>query len=125
MKVIQDFLTVLCGIFFFKDSFISLMGVNSSFLINNMLKQSSRVALQAYLFHRTPLVVASEHESQAPTLTAGREQEEEFNGCPDNENTNEEEQNSTKQTNSKSPEDELYKLYIELFIDLVPQLPVI
>ena len=125
MKVIQDFLTVLCGIFFFKDSFISLMGVNSSFLINNMLKQSSRVALQAYLFGRTPLVVASEHESQAPTLTAGREQEEEFNGCPDNENTNEEEQNSAKQTNSKSPEDELYKLYIELFIDLVPQLPVI
>ena len=73
-------------------------------------------------FHRTPLEVASEHESQAPTLTAGREQEEEFNGCPDNENTNKEEQNSTKQTNNKSPEDELYKLYIELFIDLNFQL---
>ena len=73
-------------------------------------------------FHRTPLVVASKHEIQAPTLTAGREQEEEFRGSPDNENTNEEEENSTKQTNNKSPEDELD---IELFVDLVRQFPVI
>ena len=49
-------------------------------------------------FHRTTLVVASKHEIQAATLTAGREQEEEFRGSPDNENTNEEEENSTKQT---------------------------
>ena len=34
-------------------------------------QQSSRGVLQAYLFHRTPLVVASKHEIQAPTLTAG------------------------------------------------------
>ena len=48
-------------------------------------------------FHRTPLVVPSKHEIQAPTLTAGREQEEEFRGSPVNENTNEEEEeNSTK-----------------------------
>ena len=52
-------------------------------------------------FHRTPLVVASKHEIQAPTLTAGREQEEEFRGSPDNENTNEEEKNSAKQTNKQ------------------------
>ena len=52
-------------------------------------------------FHRTPLVVASKHEIQAPTLTAGIEQEEEFGDSPDNENTNEEEENSTKQTNKQ------------------------
>ena len=53
-------------------------------------------------FHRTPpLVVASEHEIQAPTLTTGREQEEEFCNSPDNENTNEEEEKSTKETNNK------------------------
>ena len=45
----------------------------------------------------------SKHEIQAPTLIAGREQEEEFRGSPDNENTNEEKENSTKQTNNKSP----------------------
>ena len=73
-------------------------------------------------FHRTPRVVASEHEIQAPTLTAGREQEEEFSNSSDNENTNEEEENSTKETNNKSPEDELE---IELFVDLVRQFPVI
>ena len=49
-------------------------------------------------FHRTPLVVASKHEIQAPTLTAGIEQEDKFRGSPDNQNTNEEEENSTKQT---------------------------
>ena len=32
-----------------------------------------------------------QHEIQAPTTTAGREQEVEFSGSPDNENTNEEE----------------------------------
>ena len=67
-------------------------------------------------------MVASKHEIQAPTLTAGREQEEEFRGSPDNENTNEEEENSTKQASNKSPEDELD---IELFVDLVRQFPVI
>ena len=67
-------------------------------------------------------MVTSEHEIQAPTLTAGREQEEEFSNSPDDENTNEEEENSTKETNSKSPEDELD---IELFVDLVRQFPVI
>ena len=78
--------------------------------------------MQAYLFHRTPLMVASNNEIQTPTLTAGREQKEEFRGSPDNENANEEEENSTKQTNNKSPEDELD---IELFVDLVRQFPVI
>ena len=73
-------------------------------------------------FNRTPLVVASEHEIQAPTLTSGREQEDEFSNSPDNESTNEEEENSTKETNNKSPEDELD---IELFVDLVRQFPVI
>ena len=48
-------------------------------------------------FHRAPFVVASEHEIQARTLTAGREQEEEFSSSPGNENTNEEEENSTKE----------------------------
>ena len=85
-------------------------------------KQLSRGVLEAYLFHRTPLVVASEHEIQAPILTAGREQEKEFSSSPGNENTNEEEENSTKETNNKSPEDELD---IELFVDLVRQFPVI
>ena len=67
-------------------------------------------------------MVASEHETQVPTLTAGREQEEEFRDSLDNEKTNEEEENSTKQTNNKSPEDELD---IELFVVLVRQFPVI
>ena len=67
-------------------------------------------------------MVASKHEIQAPILTSGREQEEEFSSSPDNENTNEEEENSTKETSSKSPEDELD---IELFVDLVHQFPVI
>ena len=53
-------------------------------------------------FHRTPLVIASKHEIQAPILTAGREQEEEFRDSPDNENTNEEEENSNKQTNKQT-----------------------
>ena len=66
-------------------------------------------------------MVASEHKIQAPTLTAGRDQEEEFSNSPDNENTNEEEENSAKQTN-KSLEDELD---IELFVDLVRRFPVI
>ena len=70
------------------------------------------------------------HEIQAPTTTAAREQEVEYSGSPDNENTNEEEENSfvassllmiqqaqnnsisTTQPNRKSPEDELD---IELF----------
>ena len=69
-------------------------------------------------FHRTPLVVASGHEVQAPTLTAGREQEEEFCDNPENE----EKENSTKQTNNKSAEDELD---IALFADLLRQFPVI
>ena len=43
-------------------------------------------------------MVASEHEIQAPALTAGKEQEEEFSNSPDNENTNEKEENSTKET---------------------------
>ena len=87
-------------------------------------RRSSRteVFCRPTFFHRTPLVVASEHAVQAPTLTAGREQEEEFSNSPDNENTNEEEENSTKETNNKSPEDELD---IELFVDLVRQFPVI
>ena len=81
-----------------------------------------------------------QHELQAPTTTAGREQEVEFNGSPDNENTIEEEENSfvansllmlqhaqnnsisARQTNNKSSEDELD---IELFFDLVRQFPVI
>ena len=81
-----------------------------------------------------------QHDIQAPTTTAGREQEVEFNGSPDNENTIEEEENSfvansllmlqqaqnnsisARQTNNKSSEDELD---IELFIDLVRQFPVI
>ena len=81
-----------------------------------------------------------QHEIQVPTTTAGREQEVEFNGSPDNENTIEEEENSfvansllmlqqaqnnsisARQTNNKSSEDELD---IELFIDLVRQFPVI
>ena len=74
------------------------------------------------LLHRTPLVVASEHEIQTPKLAGERKQEEEFSDSPDNENTNEEEENSTKQTNNKSPEDELD---IELFVDLVRQFPVL
>ena len=73
-------------------------------------------------FHRTSLVVASEHEIQAPTLTVGREQEEKFSDSPDDENNNEEEENSAKQRNNESPEDELD---IELFVDLVHQFPVI
>ena len=67
-------------------------------------------------------MVASEHEIQGSILRAGREQEEEFSDRPHNENTNEEEENSAKQTNNKSPEDELD---IELFVDLVRQFPVI
>ena len=67
-------------------------------------------------------MVAYKHEIQAPTLTAGREQEEEFRGSPDNENTDEEEENSTKQSNNKSIKDELYN---ELFVDLVRQFLVI
>ena len=81
-----------------------------------------------------------QHEIQAPTTTSGREQEVEFNGSPDNENTIEEEENSfvansllmlqqaqnnsisARQTNNKSSEDELD---IELFIDLLRQFPVI
>ena len=63
-------------------------------------------------------MVASKHEIQAPTLTAGREQEEEFRNSPDNEEV----ENSTKQTNKKSPEDEID---IELFVDLVRQFPFI
>ena len=87
-------------------------------------RRSSRpeVFCRPNFFHRTPLVVASEHEIQAPTLTSGREQEDEFSNSPDNESTNEEEENSTKETNNKSPEDELD---IELFVDLVRQFPVI
>ena len=73
-------------------------------------------------FHRTPLIVASEHEIQTPTLTAGSEQEEEFSSSSDNGNTNEKEENGTKETNNKSPED---ALEIELFVDLVRQFPVI
>ena len=46
-------------------------------------------------------MVASEHEIQAPTLTAGREQEGEFSDSLDDENTNEEDENSTKQTNNE------------------------
>ena len=57
--------------------------------------------MQANLFHRAPLVVASKDEIQATTLTAGREQEEESVDSPDNENTNEEEKNSAKQTNKQ------------------------
>ena len=67
---------------------------------------SPEVFCKPTFFHRRPLVVASENEIQAPTLTARREQEEEFNNSPDDENANEEEENSTKETNSKSPEDE-------------------
>ena len=67
-------------------------------------------------------MVASEHEIQAPILTAGREQEEELSSSPDNENTNEEDENSRKETNNKYPENELD---IELFVDLVRQFPVI
>ena len=81
-----------------------------------------------------------QHEIQAPTTTAGREQEVELSGSLDNENTSEEEENgfvansflmlqqaqnnsiSTTQTNSKSPE---HELDIELFIDLVRQFRVI
>ena len=81
-----------------------------------------------------------QHEIWAPTATAGREQEAEFSGNPDNENNNEEEENSfvansllmlqeaqnnsisSRQTNSKFPED---KLDIELFIGLVRQFPFI
>ena len=74
------------------------------------------------VFHRTPLMVASEHEIQAPTLTAGREQEDEFSNSPDNESTNEEEKNSTEETNNKSLEDELD---IELFVNLVRRFLVI
>ena len=103
MKFIHDFLTVLHGI------------CRSS-------RRSSRpeVFCKPTFFHRTPLVVASEHEIQTPTLTAAREQEEEFSSSPDNENTNEEEKNSTKETNNRSPEDELD---IELFVDLVRRFP--
>ena len=46
-------------------------------------------------------MVASKDEIQATTLTAGREQEEESVDSPDNENTNEEEKNSAKQTNKQ------------------------
>ena len=105
MKFIHDFLTVLYGI------------CRSS-------RRSSRpeVFCRLTFFHRTPLVVASKHEIQAPILTAGREQEEELSSSPDNENTNEEEENSRKETNNKYPENELD---IELFVDLVRQFPVI
>ena len=66
-----------------------------------------------------------QHEIKAPATTVGREQEIEFSGSPDNENTNEEEENSfvannllmlqqaqnnsisSRQTNSKFPENEL------------------
>ena len=67
-------------------------------------------------------MIASEHEIQAPTLTSGRQQKNEFSDSPDDENTNEEQENSTKQTNNKSQEDELD---IELFVDLVRQFSVI
>ena len=67
-------------------------------------------------------MATSDHEIQAPITTEGREQQEKFNGSLDNENTNEEEQNSTKQTNNKSPEDELD---IELFLLLARQFSVI
>ena len=105
VKFIQDFLTLIYGI------------CRSS-------RRGSRteVFCRPTFFHRKSLVVASEHEIQALTLTAGREQEEEFSNSPGSENTNEEEENSTKETNSKSLEDELD---IELFVDLVRQLPVI
>ena len=67
-------------------------------------------------------MATSDHEIQAPTTTEGIEQQEKFNGSLDNENTNEEEQNSTKQTNNKSPEDELD---IELLPLMARQFPVI
>ena len=81
-----------------------------------------------------------QHEIQAPTTTAGREQEAEFNGSPDNENTIEEEEKSfvtnsllmlqqaqnnsisARQTNNKSSVEELD---IKFFIDLVRQFLVI
>ena len=64
----------------------------------------------------------SDHEIQAPTTTEGREQQEKFNASLDNDSTKEEEQNTTKQTSNKSPEDELD---IELFLLLVREFPVI
>ena len=67
-------------------------------------------------------MATSDHKIEAPTTREGREQQEKFNGSLDNENTNEEEQNSTKKTNKKSPEDELY---IELFLLVARQFPVI
>ena len=67
-------------------------------------------------------MATSDHKIDAPTTREGREQQEKFNGSLDNENTNEEEQNSTKQTNKKSPEDELD---IELFLLVARQFPVI
>ena len=67
-------------------------------------------------------MATSDHKIEAPTTREGREQQEKFNGSLDNENTNEEEQNSTKQTNKKSPEDELD---IELFLLVARQFPVI
>ena len=54
------------------------MGVNSSFLINSMWKQSSRGVSQV----------------NAPTLISEGEQEEEFSDSPGNENTSEEEENT-------------------------------
>ena len=104
MKFIHDFLTVLYGI-----------------CRSSRRSSHPEVFCKPTFFHRTPLVVASEHEIQTPTLTAEREQEEEFSSSPDNENTNEEEKNSTKETNNRSLEDELD---IELFVDLVRRFPV-
>ena len=97
------------------------MGVKAASSSTTYRSSRPEVFCKPTFFHRTPLVVASKHEIQAPTLTAGIEPQKEFGDSPDNENTNEEE-NSTKQTNNTSPEDELD---IELFADLVRQFPVI
>ena len=61
-------------------------------------------------------MAASEHEIQAAITTAGTEKQEKFSDSLENENTNEKEESSGKQTNSKSPED---KLDIELILLLV------
>ena len=96
MKFIQDFLTALYGIFFFKDCYRP--DGSQQQLPHQQHVEAAEVYCRPTFFHRTPLVVASKHEIQAPTLTAGIEQEDKFRGSPDNENTNEEEENSTKQT---------------------------
>ena len=120
VKFIQDFPTGLMEFSFSRTTLSAWWESTAAFASTSCRSSHPEVFCRPTFFDRTPLTVASEHESQASTLIAGKEQEEEFSDSPHNENINEEEENSTKQTNNKFLEDELD---IELFVHLVRQFP--